>query len=137
MSEQAAQVLTTDEAEIHALIDRWSAAVRAQDYSAIRTEHDADMLMFDVPPPFQSRGIDAYMATWDLFFGCLNPPIIFHFTDVQVTAGENVAFATAVGHCTERIDGQSQPLEFRLTMGLRKVDGRWIIAHEHHSVPAE
>ena len=137
MSEQAAQTLTTDEAEISALIDRWSAAVRAQDYSGIRADHDADMLMFDVPPPFQSRGIDAYMATWDLFFGCADRPVIFHFTDVQVTAGENVAFATAVGHCTERIDGQLEPLEFRLTMGLRKVDGRWKVVHEHHSIPAE
>lgn len=137
MSEQATQTLTTDETEIHVLIDRWSAAVRAQDYSGIRADHDADMLMFDVPPPFESRGIDAYMVTWDAFFGCADRPVIFHLTDVQVTAGDNVAFVVAVGRCTERIDGQFKPLEFRLTMGLRKIDGKWIIVHEHHSIPAE
>jgi ketosteroid isomerase-like protein len=27
-------------------------------------------------------------------------------------------------------------LDFRLTVGLRKIDGRWVITHEHHSVPA-
>jgi ketosteroid isomerase-like protein len=26
--------------------------------------------------------------------------------------------------------------QFRLTMGLRKGDGQWRIAHEHHSIPA-
>jgi ketosteroid isomerase-like protein len=26
---------------------------------------------------------------------------------------------------------------FRLTVGLRKIDGDWRIAHEHHSVPAK
>jgi ketosteroid isomerase-like protein len=25
---------------------------------------------------------------------------------------------------------------FRLTVGLRKTDGDWRIAHEHHSIPA-
>jgi ketosteroid isomerase-like protein len=29
-----------------------------------------------------------------------------------------------------------EPLYFRLTIGLRKIDGRWTITHEHHSVPA-
>jgi len=33
-------------------------------------------------------------------------------------------------------NGDQTELEFRLTMGLRKVDGRWIIEHEHHSIPA-
>ncbi|HVR47939.1 MAG TPA: nuclear transport factor 2 family protein [Candidatus Binatia bacterium] len=137
MIKQTSQTRTADEVEIHGLIDRWSAAVRAHDYSAIRANHDADMLMFDVPPPFQSRGIDAYMATWDLFFKCADRPATFNFTDVNVTAGDDVAFATAVGHCTTVNDGRRESLEFRLTMGLRKIDGRWTIVHEHHSVPSE
>jgi ketosteroid isomerase-like protein len=45
---------------------------------------------------------------------------------------------TAIGHCvTADKDGQREPLDFRLTMGLRKgADGRWVITHEHHSLPA-
>ena len=70
MNDQTTKTRTDDEAAIHALIDRWSAAVRALDYAAIRADHDADMLMFDVPPPFQSRGIEAYMKTLDEFFEC-------------------------------------------------------------------
>ena len=27
-------------------------------------------------------------------------------------------------------------LEFRLTMGLRKIGGQWTVMHEHHSIPA-
>jgi ketosteroid isomerase-like protein len=137
MTQQTTQTRTADEVEIHGLIDRWSAAVRAKDYDTIRADHDADMLMFDVPPPFQSRGIDAYMATWDLFFTCADEDVIFTFTDVNVTAGSEVAFATAVGHCTTVENGRREPLDFRLTMGLRKIDGRWTIVHEHHSVPSE
>jgi uncharacterized protein (TIGR02246 family) len=129
---------TADEGEILALIERWSKAVRDQDRAGIRERHEANILMFDVPPPFSSRGIDGYMATWETFFGSAEQPVMFDFTDVEITAGTDVAFVTAVGHCvtTDR-SGQREPLEFRLTMGLRKGDdGRWMITHEHHSLPA-
>jgi uncharacterized protein (TIGR02246 family) len=129
---------TVDENEIFSLVERWSKAVRDGDRAAIRQDHDANILMFDVPPPFRSRGIDDYMATWETFFASAETPVMFHFTDVEITAGTDVAFVTAIGHCVD-IDkaGQREPLDFRLTMGLRKSDdGRWIITHEHHSLPA-
>jgi ketosteroid isomerase-like protein len=98
---------------------------------------DEDMLMFDVPPPFLSRGLDAYMATWETFFTGTATPVVFDFDDVDITAGEDVAFATAVGHCIniER-NWDKTNLKFRLTMGFRKHGGRWRIVHEHHSLPA-
>jgi uncharacterized protein (TIGR02246 family) len=129
---------TADEKAILALFEQWAKAVRNGDRAAIRENHDADILMFDVPPPFSSRGIDAYMATWETFFNSAEKPVMFDFTDVEVTAGSDVAFVTAVGHCvTTDNSGQREPLDFRLTIGLRKSeDGRWIITHEHHSLPA-
>jgi ketosteroid isomerase-like protein len=128
---------TPDQLAISDLIERWSKGVRDQDRAAIRQDHDADILMFDVPPPFQSRGIDEYMATWDTFFSFAEKPVRFDFTNIEITAGVEVAFATAVGHCvTIGRDGRREPLDFRLTMGLRKIDGRWHVMHEHHSLPA-
>jgi uncharacterized protein (TIGR02246 family) len=127
----------SDEAEICALIARWSKAVRDQDLAGIRAHHDPDLLMFDVPPPFQSRGLEAYMKTWDLFFAFSIKPVEFDFHDVAVTAGSDVAFATATGQCGDCSSGKLEKLSFRLTMGFRKIDGRWCITHEHHSVPAD
>jgi len=128
---------TPDQLAISDLIERWSKGVRDQDRAAIRQDHDADILMFDVPPPFQSRGIDEYMATWDTFFSFAEKPVRFDFTNIEITAGVEVAFATAVGHCvTIGRDGRREPLDFRLTMGLRKIDGRWHVMHEHHSLRA-
>jgi uncharacterized protein (TIGR02246 family) len=136
-AEQPLSHATAEQSAIRALIERWSKAVRDQDRAAIREDHDAGILMFDVPPPFQSRGIDAYMATWETFFAASEKPVTFNFTDVEITAGVDVAFATAVGHCvTVSKDGQREPLDFRLTMGLRKIGRRWRITHEHHSLPA-
>jgi uncharacterized protein (TIGR02246 family) len=127
-----------DEDDIHALIDRWAKAVREENRVGIRADHDPDMLMFDVPPPFLSRGLDAYMETWETFLARAEKPIRFDFDDVKVTAGSDVAFATATGRCVD-VDpkGKREELEFRLTMCLQKIDGRWRVMHEHHSLPAD
>jgi uncharacterized protein (TIGR02246 family) len=130
--------LSNDEQEIQALIERWAKAVRDENRPGIRADHDPEMLMFDVPPPFLSRGLDAYMATWEMFLSSSEKPVALDFHDVNITAGTDVAFVTAIGRCVN-IDpnGKREELEFRLTMGLRKVDGRWCVMHEHHSLPAE
>jgi ketosteroid isomerase-like protein len=55
---------------------------------------------------------------------------------LEVTAGKDVAYAYALLRCgtpTELADNPENRL--RLTLGLRKEDGRWVVAHEHHSFP--
>jgi ketosteroid isomerase-like protein len=134
---RAQEASSQDEMEIGALIDRWVAAIRAENREAIRAEHDSEILMFDVPPPFLSQGMDAYMATWELFFSRAERAASFGLRDVKVTAGKDVGFATATGRCVDfDAAGKRDELAFRLTMGFRKIAGRWRIVHEHHSVPA-
>ena len=128
--------MTGDEAAVRALFDRWAQAVRDENLEGIRADHDPDMLMFDVPPPFASRGIEEYMATWRTFFRWQAKPVMFEFRDVTITAGSDVAFATAIGRCGDTSSGQRVDLDFRLTVGFRKQDGKWRIVHEHHSIPA-
>jgi ketosteroid isomerase-like protein len=67
--------------------------------AGIRADHDSEMSMFDVPPPFLLRGLDAYMATWKTFLSWSEKPVAFDFHDLKVTAGKDVAFATATGRC--------------------------------------
>ena len=121
------------ETQIRTLIEAWADAVRRHDYAGVLARHDQGIVMFDVPPPFQSRGLDEYRKTWDLFFSCNKPSYAFDIEDLAITAGDDVAFAVAVMRCGPPHDD----FQFRLTIGLRKIDGEWRITHEHHSVPAE
>ncbi|HWF41160.1 MAG TPA: nuclear transport factor 2 family protein [Acidothermaceae bacterium] len=131
------QTVGAQEAAIRKLVEEWASAVRRRDLAAVLRYHAADILMFDVPPPFQSRGIEAYAATWDLFFSWADDPTVFDIEEMNVTAGSDVAFVTAAMRCAGReAGGQRVELEFRLTMGLCKVDSQWVVVHEHHSVPA-
>ena len=126
-----------DEAAIRALVERWACAVREKDYEGILADHSADMLMFDVPPPLQSKRLEAYKATWDLYFSWSRESGVFDITEMSITAGRDVAFVAAVMRCAGTApNGVEEELAFRLTIGLRKLDGRWIVTHEHHSLPA-
>jgi uncharacterized protein (TIGR02246 family) len=136
MPSTSPKALSGDEAAIRELIAQWAKAVRDEDLEGIRANHAPNILMFDVPPPFLSRGLDAYMATWKMFYPCQARPIAFDFEEMEVTAGSDVAFATAIGHCGYIEHGKRTDLKFRLTMGFRKQGDRWQIVHEHHCLPA-
>ena len=126
-----------DVTAIRSQIEAWAAAVRAQDMAGILRNHANDMVMFDVPPPLHLRGIAAYQASWPQFFEASPKPVRFDIMDLQITAGNDVAFAVALMRCAVIEDGNGDDLDFRLTVGLRKIGGQWIVTHEHHSVPAE
>ena len=129
---------TSDEAAIRTLLENWAGAVRARDFNGILANHSADMLMFDLPGPLELRGIDAYRKSWDPFFACSDDPVIFRFTEMAVTAGDNVAFVAALMQCsTKERTGERIRLSFRLTVGLRKIRGQWTVTHEHHSIPSD
>ena len=58
----------TDEAAIRTLVEAWMRAVRARDLPGILADHSPDIVMFDLPPPLEARGLEAYRRTWDPFF---------------------------------------------------------------------
>src|SRR6188768_2627092 len=136
MGMSASSTRTVNEAAIRELVESWARAVRAKDLDGILANHSTDMLMF-VPPPLQSKGIEAYKKTWELFFSWSNDPVVFDIKDMNIIAGTDVAFVAALMRCagTEK-NGERIELEFRLTIGLRRIGDQWIVLHEHHSIPA-
>jgi ketosteroid isomerase-like protein len=126
-----------EEVAIREQVENWAAAVRRKDLNAILANHSPNILMFDVPPPLESKGLEAYQRTWDLFFSWAHDPVVFGIREMNVTAGDDVAFVTALMRCAgTEVNGEDIELDFRLTIGLRKIDNRWIVLHEHHSIPA-
>ena len=125
----------TDEQQIRDLIERWATAVHAGDLPAVLADHASDIVMFDVPPPQQGvRGIDAYRDTWPGFFQWQAAGAVFEIESLEVTAGADVAFAFALLRCGTPADFDRDPDQrLRLTIGLRKIDDRWTVMHEHHS----
>lgn len=126
-----------DEERIRALIVRWAEAVHTGDLQGVLADHTDDIVMFDVPPPYDGvRGIDAYRETWPPFFEWQRQGASFEIESLDVTAGADVAYAYALLRCgTKEGFAENPDNRLRLTLGLRKQDGRWVVAHEHHSFP--
>jgi ketosteroid isomerase-like protein len=120
----------SNETRIRTLIDDWARAVRAKDMDGVLANHANNIVMFDVPLPLQSRGMEEYRKTWELFFDhSPGGPGAFDVTELQIFASDSVAYC----HGLVRIFD----FTVRLTLGLRNEEGRWLIAHEHHSYPIE
>jgi len=129
-----------DMADIKALEDRFTAAFKAKDIGAIMACYTPDeaMVVFDVPPPLQYTGATAYRKDWTDFFAGSVGPVEFSLTDLDVTVGGDVAY----GHSIQRVamtdkKGKKGTMTVRVTDGYKKVNGQWLISHEHVSVPVD
>jgi uncharacterized protein (TIGR02246 family) len=124
-----------DTEHIRQLIERWALAVHEGNMTVVLEDHAPDIVMFDVPPPEQGvRGLKAYRASWPGFFEWQASGAVFEIESLEVTTGADVAFAFALLTCaTPEALERNPERRLRLTIGLRKQDGRWVVSHEHHS----
>jgi uncharacterized protein (TIGR02246 family) len=127
--------MSDDEQRIRELVQQWALAVHRGEMEGVLADHADDIVMFDVPPPYDGvRGIAAYRETWPGFFAWQAEGACFEIVSLEVTAGEDVAYAFALLRCDmPRGLAENPESRLRLTLGLRKERGRWIVAHEHHS----
>ena len=124
-----------DVAAIRELVERWARSVAACDAGGVLAGHTRDIAMFDVPPPSRGvEGLKAYAETWPPFFEWLARNGRFSLARLTVEADRSAGFAHALVRCEDRdAPPVDAPDHLRITFGLRKVDGSWLIAHEHHS----
>jgi uncharacterized protein (TIGR02246 family) len=129
--------VSDDDTQIRDLVTRWATAVHDGDLETVLADHARDIVVFDVPPPEDGvRGIDAYRRTWPPFFEWQRQGAVFELVELSVTAGTDVAYAHALLRCGTPEELAQRPANrLRLTLGLRREDGRWVVAHEHHSFP--
>jgi ketosteroid isomerase-like protein len=126
--------MSNDEQQIRDLIETWVAAVDAGDEAGAIADRTEDIVMFDVPgPAAAASGMDEYRRTWPEFLEYQRGKAVFQLVSLDVTAGGEVAFANALLRCGPLPMADDPERRLRLTLGLRKEGGRWLVSHEHHS----
>ena len=137
---KAAETKAKDEADIKALEDRFVAAFKAKDVNAIMKTYVADqsLIVFDLAPPRQFTGADAYRKDWEGYLTAFPGPWDMTLSDLDVTVGGDVAY----GHSIQRVSftdkaGKKAEVTTRLTDGYRKINGQWLVSLEHVSVPVD
>lgn len=119
---------------IRAVIEGAWRAIGAKDAAAALAHHAPGVVHYSLAPPLRSTSPDAQaLAGW---FATWRGGIGLEFRDLEIAASGDVAYCTSLNRMTgTKTDGEQVDLWYRATMGLRKLDGRWRITHEHESVP--
>jgi ketosteroid isomerase-like protein len=93
-------------------------------------------LSFDVVNPLQHRGSDASKKRAKEWFSSFEGLIDYEIRDLTITAGDDIAFSHGLSHVSAtRTDGGQLNMWWRTTVCFRKIDGKWMVTHEHNSVP--
>ncbi len=123
--------MVTDEAQIRQLMNDWAKATRKGDDDAVLSNHAADVMIFDVLAPLQYKGASAYRKSWDEWRPTDESEALFEIHELGITVGETIAFS----HCLIECGNKPNPDWVRATFCLQKFNGKWMITHQHGSMP--
>jgi uncharacterized protein (TIGR02246 family) len=126
------------DAAIRALETKFAAAVNAKDVDAIMKVYAPDVFVYDVVPPRQYVGADAYRKDWQALMSGFKGPLKFDLADLAIETAGPVAWS----HSVQRIvgvdpTGQPSDITVRVTDVYRKTADGWRIVQEHVSVPVD
>lgn len=127
---------TEAEQAIRELVAERVAAVRAKDPAPLAARQDPDMVAFNVLPPLHLQGSDQVRAQTQAWFAAYPGDIGYDVHDLRVTADGDIGFCSFLYNVTGTLaDGQQVDMWVRATLGCRRIDGTWLITHDHESVP--
>lgn len=123
------------EAQIRALVENWAKALRAKDVDGVMSHYAPDIVSFDLAPPLLHR-TEALRKGLEAWFSTFRGPVGYEIRDLSVTTGDDAAFCHGLNRISgARTDGGQTDVWVRTTVCFRKTGGKWLVAHEHASVP--
>ena len=126
----------TNETLIRELLKKWADATRSGSRDEVLVSHASDVTIFDVLPPLKYEGADAYRKSWDEWQPTTEGPGLFEIHNLKVTAGQDVAFAHCFIQCGGiQPNGRTFEDWVRATFCFRKLEGKWLVTHQHISMP--
>ena len=124
--------------ELKTLLQSREEACRAKDIDRLMSLYSPDCTYFDVVPPLQFTGSDAIRANFQRWFDEYQGPIGLETRDLDVAMSGDVAFARMLHRDSGTMkDGQARAIWVRSTVCCQQVNHRWLITHEHISVPVD
>ncbi|PGH45878.1 DUF4440 domain-containing protein [Micromonospora sp. WMMA1996] len=130
--------MTTDQAkqELRELIEERVAAVARRDAETLAAHQAADVLAFNVLPPLRLRGADQVAPQTRAWFDAYADGPGYEVRDLQVDADGDLGYCAFLYHVTGRLrSGMDVSMWVRATLVCRRRDGRWVVVHDHESIP--
>jgi uncharacterized protein (TIGR02246 family) len=127
-----------NDAAIRELIDGFVKAIRAKDIDGVMSVFAPQVVSFDIGPPLQHGGGGTFMKRWRELFESYQSAIDYEVRDLTITAGDDMAFSYSLNRISGTMkSGQKTDRWLRWTACYRPSNGKWLIVHEHVSVPVD
>jgi uncharacterized protein (TIGR02246 family) len=124
--------------EVRALLDIREEACRAKDIGRLMSLYAPDSTYFDVVPPLHFDGSAAIRRNFQRWFDEYQGPISLETRGLDISASGDVAFAHMLHRDSGTMkDGQERAVWVRSTVCCQRSNSRWLITHEHISVPVD
>ena len=126
---------TVDEQQIRALVESCARAIGKKDADGVAAHFAPDMVAFDMMPPLHVDVL-GYRQNYAQWFAGIEGPIDYEVGHLKIVAGGDAGWCTMINRVSFTAkNGEKSDGRVRVTLGLRKVNGKWLAAHEHVSVP--
>jgi uncharacterized protein (TIGR02246 family) len=127
--------LSREATQIRERMDTLAQALRAKNINSLMAHYAPDVVVFDLMP-LQTLGVDAYRKNFEAWFASVQGPIDYEIRDLRIVVRDDVAFCCYLGHVrSTRRTGEKNDYRVRVTASLHNMNGQWMVAHEHVSVP--
>jgi ketosteroid isomerase-like protein len=130
-----------DEALIRGRIEDLVKALRAKDIDGVMSLFAPNLVSFDIVPYFGALryfGAENKRRAWEEAFAAFSGPFDYEVHELNVTTQGELAFVHSLNHVKATLaSGKISELWLRWTACLRRIDGVWMIVHDHVSVPAD
>lgn len=124
------------EAQIRALIEDRVKAVQAKNLDGLTSSIAPEIMSFDVVNPLQYVGLDVVRKRSKDWFSLYQGPIGYEVRGLSIATGDDVAFCHYLYRVSGTMTGGGEVnMWVRATVCCRRIDGNWMIVHEHDSVP--
>ena len=124
------------ESEVRTVLEEWAAATRQGRNNDVLKNHAEKVVIFDVLPPMKYESAESYRQSWDDWQPKTQGEGVFNLENLTITAGEDLAFAHSYIRCGGTLpDGRTFQDLVRATFCLKKVNGSWVVLHQHVSKP--
>lgn len=125
------------EALIRQRIEDCVKALNAKDLDGVMSIYAPDIVSFDIVPPLRYAGADGKRRAWQEVFAAYTR-FAYEMCDLTVTTDGELAFVHSLNHVHGTLaSGRNTDLWLRWTACFRRIDGVWLIVHDHASVPAD
>ena len=126
------------EALIRQRINDLVKAIGAKDIDGVMSFYASNIVSFDLDPPLRYAGADRKRRAWQALFAAHTGPFTYEVRDSDVTTDGELAFVHSLNHVKGTLSsGHPSDLWVRWTACFRRIDGVWLVVHDHVSVPAD